>query len=71
MADAKPIAIYPPGTDGGRRVRVDGRFVGMAYGLLDIIEFLRLAGLEDVDDDWVRQSGLIEWREGGPDVWKH
>ncbi|GAB2830263.1 hypothetical protein GCM10027073_68190 [Streptomyces chlorus] len=36
-----------------------------------IEEFLRFAGLEDVDDDWVRQSGLIEWREGGPDVWEH
>ncbi|GAB2713012.1 hypothetical protein [Streptomyces bullii] len=71
MAHAQPIVIYPPAEDGGRRVRVDGRFVGMAYGLLDIVEFLRLAGLDDVDDDWVRQSELIEWRGGGPDVWEH
>jgi hypothetical protein len=69
MASAQPIVIYPPGEDGGRRVRVDDRFLGMAYGLLDIVEFLRLAGLENVDDDWVRQSGLIEWRGGGPEVW--
>ncbi|MFE0249379.1 hypothetical protein [Streptomyces sp. NPDC059010] len=70
MASAQPIVIYPPAEDGGRRVRVDDRFVGMAYGLLDVVEFLRLAGLEDVDDDWVRASGLIEWRGGGPDAWE-
>ncbi|NUP16480.1 MAG: hypothetical protein HOZ81_10320 [Streptomyces sp.] len=70
MASAQPIVIYPPAEDGGRRVRVDDRFVGMAYGLLDVVEFLRLAGLEDVDDDWVRASALIEWRGGGPGVWE-
>lgn len=70
MASTQPIVIYPPGEDGGRRVRVDDRFLGIAYGLLDIVEFLRLSGLEDVDDVWVRQSGLLEWRGGGPDVWK-
>jgi len=69
MASAQPIVIYPPAQDGGRRVRVNDQFVGMAYGLLDIVEFLRLSGLEEADDDWVRQSGLIEWRGGGPDAW--
>ena len=69
MASARPIVIYPPASDGGRRVRVDGHFVGMAYGLLDIVEFLRLAGLEQVDEDWVRQSGLIEWRGPGAGGW--
>lgn len=69
MASAHSIVIYPPGGDGGRRVRVDGQFVGMAYGILDVVEFLELAGLENVDDDWVRQSAMIEWRDGGPDVW--
>ncbi|WP_409467498.1 hypothetical protein [Streptomyces sp. HC307] len=69
MAVVQPIVIYPPAGDGGRRVRVNDRFLGMAYGLLDIVEFLRLAGLEDVDEGWLRQSGLIEWRGGGPDEW--
>lgn len=74
MASARPIVIYPPASDGGRRVRVDGHFVGMAYSLLDIVEFLRLAGLEQVDEDqvdedWVRQSGLIEWRGPGAGEW--
>ncbi|MEU9735158.1 hypothetical protein [Streptomyces sp. NPDC048002] len=70
MAVAQPIVIYPPAVDGGRRVRVAEHFVGMAYGLLDIVEFLRLAGLEDADDDWVRRSELIEWRGGGPGSWR-
>ncbi|CAL9666543.1 hypothetical protein SUDANB176_07250 [Streptomyces sp. enrichment culture] len=69
MASEHPIVIYPPGGDGGRRVRVDGRFLGMAYGLLDVVEFLRLAGQDDVDEDWVRRSALIEWRGGGPGEW--
>ncbi|GHH94605.1 hypothetical protein [Streptomyces capillispiralis] len=69
MASDQPIVIYPPGEDGGRRVRADGRFLGMAYGLLDVVEFLRLAGLESADDDWVRQSPSVEWRGGGPDAW--
>jgi hypothetical protein len=69
MALVQPIVIYPPGGDGGRRVRAADRFLGMAYGVLDIVEFLRLAGLENVDDDWVRRSDQIEWREGGPDTW--
>ena len=71
MADAQPIVIYPPAEDGGRRVRVGDNFRGMAYGLLDIVEFLRLAGLEDADEAWVRESGLVEWRGGGPDAWQH
>ncbi|WP_371671123.1 hypothetical protein OG985_27985 [Streptomyces sp. NBC_00289] len=69
MVIVQPIVIYPPGGDGGRRVRAADRFLGMAYGVLDIVEFLRLAGLENVDDDWVRQSDRIEWRGGGPDAW--
>lgn len=69
-ADQPPlVVIYPPGEDGGRRVRAGARFLGMAYGLLDVVEFLRLAGLDEVDDDWMRRSTLVEWRGGGPDVW--
>jgi hypothetical protein len=71
MAAAHPIVIYPLASDGGRRVRVNDHFIGMAYGLLDIVEFLRLAGLYATDDDWVRKSDLIEWRGGGPDAWRH
>ncbi|MFE2276487.1 hypothetical protein ACFXAE_04260 [Streptomyces sp. NPDC059454] len=70
MVNDRPIVIYPPGEDGGRRVRGGARFLGMAYGLLDVVEFLRLAGLETVDDDWLRRSAMVEWRGGGPDVWR-
>ncbi|MFC8435216.1 hypothetical protein [Streptomyces sp. NPDC057253] len=69
MASPQPVVIYPPGSDGGRRVRVDDRFVGLAYGVLDVVEFLRGAGLEDVDEVWVQQSARIEWRGGSPGRW--
>ena len=71
MTSTQPIVIYPPAEDGGRRVRMGERFVGMAYGLLDIVEFLRLAGLESTDETWVRHSDAVEWRGGGPDMWEH
>ncbi|MFE1840626.1 hypothetical protein [Streptomyces sviceus] len=69
MATPQPVVIYPPASDGGRRVRVDDRFVGLAYMVLDIVEFLRRVGLDDVDEVWVEQSALIEWRGGGPEEW--
>ena len=62
MASVMPVVVYPPDEDGGRRVQVDGEILGRAYGLRDIAEFLRKAGIEDVDE-----SGLIEWRCGGPE----
>lgn len=55
MASVMPVVVYPPDEDGGRRVRVDGEILGRAYGLRDIAEFLRRAGIEDVTE-----SGLIE-----------
>ncbi|MGW6907861.1 hypothetical protein [Streptomyces sp. NPDC054940] len=70
MASTQPVVVYPPAEDGGRRVRVDDHFLGMAYGLLDVAEFLRRAGIEDADPGYVRLSGLIEWRGGGPEVWE-
>jgi hypothetical protein len=70
MAEVARVIVEAPSTSGGRRVRVDGESVGLAYGLGDLVEFLRRAGLEDVDDDALRHgAGLVEWRGGGPDVW--
>ncbi|MGW6924463.1 hypothetical protein ACWGA9_24780 [Streptomyces sp. NPDC054950] len=71
MASAMPVVVYPPAEEGGHRMRVDGEILGRAYGLRDIAEFLRRAGIEDVDEDYVAASGLIEWRGGGPDAWEH
>ena len=70
MASIRPVVIYPPAADGGRRVRVDEHFLGMAYGLLDIAEFLREVGIEDADETYVEGSSLIEWRGGGPTAWQ-
>jgi len=70
MVATQPVVIYQPAEDGRRRVRVDDRFVGLADGLLDVVELLRLAGLDDVDVVWV-QCALIEWRGGGKEDWVH
>lgn len=71
MASARPVVVYPPDEDGGRRVRVRGEIAGRAFNLRDLVEFLRRAGIEDVDEVWVRRSGLIEWRGGGFEVWEN
>ncbi|MCQ4082034.1 hypothetical protein NGB36_15820 [Streptomyces sp. RB6PN25] len=63
-----PVVVYPP-QDGARRVTVRGEPVGTAYGLVDLEEFLRLAGL-DPDDVALDDPALIEWRGGGPEVWE-
>lgn len=47
-------------------MRAGGEILGLAFGARDVEEFLRRAGLEDVD---VETSELIEWQGGGPDVW--
>jgi hypothetical protein len=70
MASAQPVVVYPPASDGGRRVRVEDQFLGIAYGLLDVAEFLRRAGIEDADEQYVAVSELIEWRGGGPHDWE-
>ncbi|MGW5931574.1 hypothetical protein ACWF2L_35850 [Streptomyces anulatus] len=63
------VVVSPPSPSGGRRVRVDGTILGLAYGLADLVEFLRRAGLEGVDEVEVARSPIVEWRGGGPDVW--
>ncbi|MFJ3545423.1 hypothetical protein ACIPQH_25045 [Streptomyces rubiginosohelvolus] len=63
------VVVSPPSPSGGRRVRVDGTILGLAYGLGDLVEFLRRAGLEGVDEVEVARSPLVDWRGGGPDVW--
>ncbi|MFJ1695705.1 hypothetical protein ACIOHC_11225 [Streptomyces sp. NPDC088252] len=65
----RPVIVSLPSPTGGRRVRVDGEILGLAYDLGDLVEFLRRAGLEGLDEEEVERSRLIEWRGGGPDVW--
>ncbi len=63
-----PVVVHPPSPTGGRHVRVDGRILGLAYGLADLADLLRQAGLELSEYEAAR-SDMIEWRGGGPYVW--
>ncbi|MFI1701982.1 hypothetical protein ACH419_39380 [Streptomyces bobili] len=65
------VIVYPPTETGGRRVRVDGTILGMAFSLHDLTVFLERAGLEGYDELDVAGWDRIEWRGGGPDVWTH
>ncbi|MFE2046306.1 hypothetical protein ACFXAZ_36370 [Streptomyces sp. NPDC059477] len=62
------VIVQPPSPTGGRRVRVDGEILGIAYSTRDLAEFLRRAGLE-VDPEDVPTLTWIEWRGMGPDHW--
>ncbi|MFE7214547.1 hypothetical protein ACFU93_32315 [Streptomyces sp. NPDC057611] len=69
MSGPRPVVVSAPSPSGGRRVRVrvgGGEILGVAYNTGDVEEFLRRAGLEDVDAE---KSEWIEWQGGGPDVW--
>jgi hypothetical protein len=66
--DAVPIVVHPPSPTGGRRVRVNGEILGLAYNVGDVSEFLRRAGL-DIDPAEVAASPLIDWRGIGPEYW--
>lgn len=35
------IVVHPPSADDGRRVQVDATSLGVAYGVADLLEFLR------------------------------
>lgn len=71
MTSATPVIVYPPDETGGRRVRVDGAILGLAYSVRDIVAFMQEAGLQSWDEMDVIRSPFIEWRGGGPDVWTH
>jgi hypothetical protein len=60
------LVVEPPSRSGGRRVRVDAEILGVAYGPVDVIEFARRAGLENVD---LEDEAVVDWRGGGPDYW--
>lgn len=62
------MIVHPPSPTGGRRVTVRGQIAGLAYGVQDLLEFLRRAGL-DPDTVVLDDAVLIEWRGGGPTEW--
>jgi hypothetical protein len=61
------VIVHPP-AQGRRRVTIHGEPVGTARGIIDLLEFLRRAGLAEkapaLDD-----PEFIEWRGGGPGAW--
>ncbi|MFC8507463.1 hypothetical protein ACFU3J_32135 [Streptomyces sp. NPDC057411] len=62
MADG-PIVVHRAVGTGGRRVTLRGHFLGLAYSDVDVVEFLRRAGLPDADallDD----PAWVTWRGG-------
>lgn len=65
------VVVDPPDEHGGRPVRVDRDVLGVAYSLRDVAAIMRKAGLWDWAERDVIGSGLIEWRGGGPDAWRH
>ncbi|MBT2449461.1 hypothetical protein J7F03_20690 [Streptomyces sp. ISL-43] len=70
MADETEIIVHPVSPKGGRKVTAHVHGVdadlGRAFDPLDVSEFLRRAGLEDVD---LSDDGPIRWEGGGPEVW--
>ncbi|MEU6347034.1 hypothetical protein ABZ883_39525 [Streptomyces sp. NPDC046977] len=62
------VIVEPPLDVGGRRVCVDGTVLGVAYSPIDLLEFLRRAGLGPEEVDFT-DPNLFEWRGEGPAVW--
>ncbi|WP_198668617.1 hypothetical protein [Streptomyces triticisoli] len=68
MSGSLPVTVHPPSPTGGRRVRVNGEILGLAYNVADVAEFLRRAGFE-IDPMEIAVSPLIDWRGVGPEYW--
>ncbi|MFC1411378.1 hypothetical protein ACEZCY_17495 [Streptacidiphilus sp. N1-12] len=63
------IVVRPPVRDEKppyRRVEILGTVVGKAYGVEDVTEFARRAGLDDVD---LANTDSVRWEGGGPGFW--
>jgi hypothetical protein len=65
------VVVHPVETDAMvgpyRRVDILGEFVGKAHELVDVAEFCRRAGLEELDLD---AADMVEWQGGGSDLWE-
>ncbi|MET9902878.1 hypothetical protein [Streptomyces sp. NPDC006446] len=62
------VVVSRPSPTGGRRVRVDGEILGLAYSLRDLVELLRRVGVE-MEPAEVIESSIIDWHGVGPDRW--
>ncbi|MFF4954695.1 hypothetical protein ACWC2K_07425 [Streptomyces chattanoogensis] len=63
-----PVIVHPPSPGGGRPVTIGGEAVGRAYSVVDVLEFLRRAGL-GTDVVTLDDRDVIEWQGGDHDVW--
>ncbi|UQA95030.1 hypothetical protein [Streptomyces halobius] len=66
------VTVHPPGPGGARRVTVDGRPLGVAHRIEDLVKFLRHARLTEhvpLDEVEVEETDLIDWLGGGPEEW--
>ncbi|WP_369200878.1 hypothetical protein [Streptomyces sp. PU-14G] len=62
------LVVHPPSPAGGRQVSARGETLGTAYGLTDLIEYLRRAGLDVATVD-LYDDAIIEWQGGNHLVW--
>ncbi|WP_330315109.1 hypothetical protein OHS17_32665 [Streptomyces sp. NBC_00523] len=58
-----PIVIHRPSATGGRRVTIRGQIVGLAHDDVDVVEFLRRAGLPDAGQH-LDDPSWVQWRGG-------
>jgi hypothetical protein len=66
---APHVVVRPPAMTEKRpyrSVEILGTAVGRAYDIEDVAEFVRRAGLEDID---VVHSDTVAWEGGGPGFW--
>lgn len=61
--EAAPIVVHPPSRTGGRQVTGRGQILGLAHSDVDVVEFLRRAGLSDAEE-LLDDSAWVKWRGG-------
>lgn len=62
------VIVHPPAGSGGRRVRCDGKILGLAYAPRDLLTLVRRAGLPLRIGD-LYSGEVVEWRGVGPTMW--
>lgn len=62
------VIVYAPTGSGGRRVRYDGKILGLAYAPRDLVALVRHAGLPLRIAD-LYSGEVVEWRGIGPTMW--
>jgi hypothetical protein len=65
MRDHALIIVHPTSPSGGRRVTVRGQILGLAYDDIDLVEFLRRAGVDEAERI-IDDPTWVEWRGGRP-----